>query len=221
VQRLHTSCTDTLGLPEPVVCLDGTTDDETLETRPETGECVECGRSSDCGGAICDLETLTCIEGTLFKGKDACEPCTDDRECLDGQVCVAMEFPDPAPGPVGSFCLWRKSASLPGPNGSCDAESRPYSKLLVVTSANGEKDVEVCAPRSTTCVGVSQFSTTVPGCNAEFDDDACGVAGFDDGLCRLKNGTDPLCTYRCGGSDSSDCPKGFACKEGSDRYCDL
>jgi hypothetical protein len=213
------SCTDTLGLTDAPVCLNGAEDGVTDEVRPDTGECVECGTSSDCGGAICDAETLTCIEGTSYKGKGLCDACTDDRECKDGQLCVEMEFSNPTLGVVGSFCQWRKDAALPGPAGTCGINSQPYATSAKMVSANGV-EADICTLATTTCPALKQHRTAVAGCEVEFvDDDACGVEGFNDGKCRLDGNSDPKCTYRCGGPEDCD---GFTCFDtGSEKYCAL
>jgi hypothetical protein len=213
------SCEITLGLSERPVCLDGTEDATTGEVRPDTGACAECGRSSDCGGAICDEVTLTCIEGTSYKGKGLCEACTDDRECKDGQLCVEMTYDDPTQGVVGTFCLWRKDADgVAAPKGTCGINSRPYASTQKVTSANGV-EVDVCTLRTTTCPALKEHATAVTGCDMEGDDEACGAEEFNDGKCRLDGNSDPKCTYRCGGPEDCD---GFTCFDtGSEKYCAL
>lgn len=214
------TCKDTLGLTDTKVCLDGTEDTMTGEQRASTGECVECGISKDCGGAICDPETQECIDGTRYKGRGICDPCIDDRECLDGMLCVEMRFDDPSEGVVGSFCLWRRDAALPGPNGTCGINSRPYATTLAKALSVNGVEADVCAPATTTCPAIKQHRTTVEGCQTEFeDDDACGAAGFNDGKCRLDGNSDPKCTYLCGGPE--DCP-GFSCFDtGTEKYCAL
>jgi hypothetical protein len=213
------SCTDTIGLPEPVVCLNGQSVEEPFEERPDTGACAECGMSADCGGAICDLETLTCIEGTFYKGKGLCDECTDDRECKDGQLCVEMKYDDPSEAVVGTFCLWRKDATgVAAPKGTCGINSRPYSTSIPARSVNGV-ETEVCTLATSTCPALKQHRTAVAGCEEEGDDDACGAEGFNDGRCRLDGNSDPKCTYRCGGPEDCD---GFSCFDtGSEKYCAL
>src|SRR5690606_14576482 len=153
---------------------------------------VGCLSETDCGGAICELTTNTCIDGTIYKGKGICDPCIDDRERKSGQLCIEMTYDDPTEGVVGSFCLWRKDADgVAAPKGTCGINSRPYATTLNgATSVNGVV-ADVCTLRTTTCPALKQHTTSVEGCNAEGDDAACGVEGFNDGKCR------PLCQGSC------------------------
>lgn len=184
----------------------------------DSGACVGCVDETDCGGKVCDPSTHTCTEftaGTEF----ACESCEYDAQCASGHVCVEMSYSDPEDGIVGKFCLWRRDAALPGPNGSCGLNSRPYAQQATVETADGDEAV-VCRPRTTTCVALLQHSTTVAGCAVEFTDDAaCGAPNFNDGRCRNNSSSEPRCSYPCAGNE--DCNPGFTCPAAGDRYCSL
>ena len=211
--RTNADCKDVLGLTDTPVCVN----DLGLD---DFGKCVGCLTKDDCGGAICDEATNTCIPGTVAGGRGLCEACIDDRECKSGQLCIEMTYSNPVEGVVGRFCLWRKDAGLPGPNGTCGINSQPYSTTMAIaTSANGVV-ADVCTLATTTCPALKQHRTTVEGCKLEFvDDAACGVEGFNDGKCRLNGNSDPKCTYRCGGPEDCD---GFTCFDtGSEKYCAL
>src|SRR5690606_18976584 len=191
---------------------------ETTLCAPESATCVACLTADDCDGNVCDPSSHTCTD--LSAGTEvACEPCQYDAQCIPGQVCVEMSYSDPTDGVVGSFCLWRMAAALPGPNGSCGLNSRPYAQKSTITTIDGETNVEVCQPATTTCPAILQHRTTVTGCETEFEDDtACGAATFNDGRCRNNSSDQPKCTYPCGGNE--DCRAGFTCTTG-DQYCSL
>ncbi len=184
------------------------------------GTCVACLTESDCAGKVCDLDTLTCTELPAH-ALNACQECEHDAECQVGQLCVEMSYSDPTVGAVGSFCLWTKDATALGaPNGACGLSSRPFASQAEVTSVDGVS-ATVCTLRTTTCPAFLQHATVVSECNVPGTDDAaCGAAGFNDGRCR-STGSETMCTYPCGGNDARDCPSGFTCVAGSDRYCSL
>lgn len=215
------SCKDTLGLSDRPVCLNGSESLKTGEVRPDTGACAECGRSSDCDGAICEMKSLKCIPGTLFAARAVCDACTDDRECLPGLVCAPTTYFNPQDGPVGHFCLWRKDATGGvAPNGTCGLNSRPFSATRIVTTANGE-EVAICESRTTTCPAIEQAGREKTGCDVEGDDDVCGASGFDDAICRNLDGDGiPECTFHCAGGDHRDCVNGMSCyNTGSESFC--
>src|SRR5690606_9347721 len=94
---------------------------------PESGACVACRGSEDCDGNVCHPHTKTCTDLPV-RQKHACEPCQHDAECQEGQLCVETTYDDPSTGVVGAFCLWRRDAPLPGPQGTCGPNSRPYAR---------------------------------------------------------------------------------------------
>lgn len=195
-------------------------EDETL-CDPESGACVACRGSEDCDGNVCHPHTKTCTDLPV-RQKHACEPCQHDAECQEGQLCVETTYDDPSTGVVGAFCLWRRDAPLPGPQGTCGPNSRPYARAAEVVSVDGEAAI-VCRLRTTTCTALLQHSSPVEGCETPFmDDAACGHPDFNDGRCRFNDDIEklPRCTYPCLGNE--DCQAGSSCTAGgSNRYCNF
>jgi len=185
------------------------------------GDCVQCTADNRmaCGANVCAPATNTCT--TLpSRALQACEACLHDAQCQTGQLCVATVYADPPPErTVGSFCLWRRSAPLPGPTGTCGLGSRPYAATRTATSTDGVSD-SICDLRTTTCPALLQQATPVTGCAVPFTDDAaCGAPMFNDGRCRLNGAAEPRCSYPCGGIE--DCRSGFSCPSVGDQFCSI
>lgn len=188
------------------------------------GVCVECtaGDTSRCGGNPCRPDG-TCSEHP--SGQVACLPCDTDANCADGLLCVAMTFGSTAE-PVGSFCLWKRSATGVGaPNGTCGVvsvgvyPSRPFASTLAEHESVDGEIADICSLRTTTCPALLGHATPVEGCEAAGDDAACGVEGLDDGRCRLNTSGVALCTYPCLGTE--DCQVGSMCPVAGDRVCSI
>lgn len=181
----------------------------------ESGACVEClpGEHDTCGtGFLCHGQLRECVEAQAGSAA-SCQPCVADAHCQPGRHCVAPgRF-----GEEGYFCL-------PEPNPGCAAR-RPFVFEMEEVATIDDATVTVCGHAFTSCAGLNDFRSAVPGCSEAGDatipgepgpgDEVCGLEGTTDGTrCRAFSG-EARCTYRCSSND--DCLCGHDCT--GDQVC--
>ncbi len=152
------------------------------------GACVECTATDEsaCGPNSCDPATGTCTS-TPRGSVGVCEPCAADSECIDGHLCVVLEFQGtPRDTP---FCV-------PVEGQGCSA---PYPVSATRTSVSGVPST-VCTVNEdlATCEAVADY---FKGCGDASD---CGAPGLDDGICEPLDFDRAGCSYLCASPD--ECP---------------
>lgn len=187
------------------------------------GRCVECSAANEtaCGAGVCDVRAGVCTARPARSGV-ACTECVSDRECVEGQLCVAVE------GDGVARCAWRADAPPRGPAGSCFG-ARPHTALVEATSVGGVT-AGVCRP-SVGCEQLGRFGTTpcdeARGRELPARSPTCGQ------LCAPSGGDEGRCTTYCESlvhcpcADEA-CTRHYACVQHHDatlpdtfRACDL
>lgn len=197
--------------------------EETPLCHEETGQCVQCLTSDDCGDQVCDPESLRCVDCTPETEEErcgtfscsrltqsctttprglrgTCDPCEADSECSTGRRCVLHTFQDED---VGYFCF------LDHEEGGCGDTvpmRRPYRRVVPLSSIDGIDSTYCLPPSGTTCQGLRD--TQSKNCT---ESDECGVAGLDDGYCPTSGTGAGLCSYLCAGT--VDCLSLLECSD--------
>jgi hypothetical protein len=183
------------------------------------GTCVQCtGKKYEtCGqlegkALVCDSVAQTCTADKKAGSSGLCQPCVSDAQCPAGQLCYQQMFDGK---PVGYFCFWKQGDTANGAPISCALGSnRPYVKTQAeALSIDGEM-ATLCTLRSSTCLALSQFSSTDCAPSGTPQDALCGFAAGVDSKCALYDSVLSLyrCTTTCLSSD--DCKPGVTCNTG-------